>query len=465
MKTLAGTLVLVLGLGESGLAMARWCAHAGAAVRVADTRRQPPGLGALHDGVPHAEVVLGDFELSLLEGVGLVVVSPGLDFHGVVPQAARARGLQVVGEMTLFAAALDELDARRTTRIIAITGTNGKTTTTALTSALVAATGLDAVAAGNISPAALDVLLQRVTQGRALPQCWVLELSSFQLESMTGLTADAATVLNLSDDHLDRHGSMEAYAAIKARIFAGAGVQVLNRDDPRVAAMSLPGRRAIWFGAGVPDAATDFGLVSTDGGYLIMQGGQALADAGGMRLAGRHNALNALAALALGQAIGCPLAPMLDALRCFSGLPHRMQWVASRADGVRYYNDSKGTNVGATVAALEGLAEPVVLIAGGDGKGQDFLPLCAPLQRNGRAVVLIGRDGGRIAAALAGLALPVCRSGTLDEAVHAADALAQAGDAVLLSPACASLDMFRNYAERGCQFVEAVLRLPQVRPV
>ena len=464
MNTLAGTLVLVLGLGESGLAMARWCAHAGARLRVADSRDAPPGLDALRRRLPEAEVVLGEFDVALLEGVGLVAVSPGLDFNGLLLQSARDRGLTVVGEMTLFAEALETLNARRATRVVAITGTNGKTTTTALTAALIGATGLDTVAAGNISPAALDVLLERIEQDRSLPECWVLELSSFQLESMEGLVADAATVLNLSDDHLDRHGDMASYARIKARIFAGEGVQVLNRSDALVAAMSLPGREVIWFGSDRASGDKDFGLLDDNGTSWLACGGETLLDTSRMKIAGRHNAMNALAALALGRAIGCPIGRMLEALSRFTVLPHRMELVARRRDGVCYYNDSKGTNVGATVAALEGLDRPAVLIAGGDGKGQDFSPLREPLSRRGRAVVLIGRDALHIADALAGLDLPVRRSETLQLAVREADGLARPGDAVLLSPACASLDMFRNYADRGRQFVDAVLQLAEVSP-
>ena len=464
MITLKNAHVLVLGLGDSGLAMARWCAHAGARVRVADSRTAPPGLMPLTRCVPEAECVLGAFEHGLLAGVDLVAVSPGLDFASALLDEARRRGLPVVGEMSLFASALEGLDARRATRIIAITGTNGKTTTTALTAALVAACGIDVEAAGNISPAALDVLLARIEQGQGLPECWVLELSSFQLESMSGLAPDAATVLNLSEDHLDRHGDMASYAAIKARIFAGGGVQVLNRDDPVVAAMALADREIVWFGIGGPTRDTDFGVGADAQGESLMRGDRPLLAVAEFPLAGRHNLANALAALALGTAIGCPLEPMVAALRRFAGLPHRMALVARRGDGVCYYDDSKGTNVGATVAALEGLDTPVVLIAGGDGKGQDFTPLRQPLAARGRAVVLIGRDAVRIADALAGLALPVCMRDTLQQAVCEADRLAQPGDALLLSPACASLDMFRNYADRGRQFVEAVLQLPEVSP-
>ncbi len=465
MKTLSNLSVLVLGLGESGLAMARWCAYCGARVLVADSRQEPPGINVLRDSCPDIAVRTGEFEVSLLDGVELVAVSPGLDFHGFLPAEARRRGIPVLGELSLFAQALIDLDARRDTRILAITGTNGKTTTTALTAALVKACGLDAVAAGNISPAVLDVLRTRCESGKSLPDCWVLELSSFQLESMEGLAPDAATVLNVSDDHLDRHGDMVNYAQIKSRIFDGCAVQVLNRDDERVAAMARPGGHVISFGAETAPTDNDYGLLALDGRNSLYRGSRCLIDAAELPLQGTHNALNALAALALCEAIGCQLTPLLDALRSFKGLPHRMALVACRADGVRYYNDSKGTNVGATVAAMLGIQAPVVLIAGGDGKGQDFSPLRVAIQGRARGVVLIGRDADRVANALSGVEVLIKRCETLQQAVVEADALALAGDAVVLSPACASLDMFRNYADRGDQFATAVRDLPEVRAV
>lgn len=462
MRSLPRTLVLVLGIGESGLAMARWCAREGARLRVADTRADPPGLAALQQCVPDADVVLGPFSDALLDGVGLVALSPGIDLRDPLLVSARRLGIEIVGEMTLFADALERLDARAQCRVVAITGTNGKTTTTALAAALFRAGGLDAVAAGNISPAALAMLADRLDADRPLPACWVLELSSFQIESMQGLKADAATVLNVTDDHLDRHDDLERYAAIKARIFDGDGVQVLNRDDPRVAAMARPGRRVLRFGAGLPDTPADFGLEQHDGHGWLVRGTERLLRLDRMRLAGRHNATNALAALALGHAIGCALAPMLDALVAFDGLPHRMKHVGQRTDGVRFYDDSKGTNVGATLAALDGAQRPVVLIAGGEGKGQDFSVLRTAIECHARAVVLIGRDAHRIEAALAGLDVPIEHAQSMEEAVARAAALAVAGDLVMLSPACASLDMFRNYAHRGDVFADAVRALPEV---
>ena len=466
MSALTGTHVLVLGLGESGLAMARWCAMRGARVRVADSRAQPPGLDRLRQDAPLAELVTGDFSAEVLDGIGLVALSPGLDPRVGVALAARQRGIPIIGEMTLFAQALDELGVRANTRILAITGTNGKTTTTALTAALAQAAGLDAVAAGNISPAALDVLMERLEIGADLPECWVLELSSFQLETLAGLDPAAATVLNVTDDHLDRYADLGAYAAAKARIFDGTGVQVLNRDDACVQAMVRPGRRTIRFGGTAPLAADDYGIARIAGAPWLMRGTQALMGCADLRLAGRHNAVNALAALALCEGgLGLDPAGLLPALAAFRGLPHRVELVAERADGVRFFDDSKGTNVGATVAALDGMDCPVVLIAGGDGKGQDFAPLRPACVRQARAVVLIGRDAGRIEAALAGAGVVLEHAADLDAAVLRAAALARAGDAVLMSPACASLDMFRNYAHRAAVFVAAVQRLPGVRSI
>jgi UDP-N-acetylmuramoylalanine--D-glutamate ligase len=464
MSTRSDPFVLVLGLGESGLAMAQWCARQGARVRVADSRVEPPGLAALKASVPDAEIVLGGFDDALLQGVGRIALSPGIDARVPVLAKARQRAMPVVGEMTLFAEALDRLGARAGTRILAITGTNGKTTTTALTAALCRAAGLDAVAAGNISPAALTVLMDRLNRGESLPECWVLELSSFQLETAQGLDADAATVLNVSDDHLDRHGDMAAYAAVKARIFAGHGVQVLNRQDAHVVAMREPGRRMVSFGSDAPPDKDDYGIVTDANGAAWLACGSALLlRVAELQIAGAHNAANALAALALGRAIGLPFAPLLDGLKAFRGLPHRVEPIARRGDGVIFYDDSKGTNVGATLAALEGLGQKVVLIAGGDGKGQDFSPLRAAVARHARAVVLIGRDAAAIDAALNGSGVPTEFAADMDAAVARAADLAHGGDAVLLSPACASLDMFRNYAHRAEVFIAAVHRLPDVR--
>ncbi|MCB1951027.1 MAG: UDP-N-acetylmuramoyl-L-alanine--D-glutamate ligase [Zoogloeaceae bacterium] len=454
-----GKHVLVLGLGESGLALARWLAREGASVRVADSRANPPGADALRAALPDVPLTAGAFELSLLDGVDVLAISPGLDPRQPIVETARARGIPVTGEIQVFVDALTTLGAREHCRLIAITGTNGKTTTTALSTALCRAAGMDAVAAGNISPATLAVLLDRVVAGAALPDCWVLELSSFQLETVTDLHADAAAVLNISDDHLDRYDSLADYAATKARIFAGARIAVANRDDARVASM-LGDAAGCSFGLDAPRRVADYGIRD---GHLV-RGDEALLAIADMPVAGLHNAANALAALALCEAIGLPMARLLDGLRGFRGLAHRVERVGDRDDGVTYYDDSKGTNVGATIAALAGLQRSVLLIAGGDGKGQDFSPLREPVTRHARAVILIGRDGPQIAAALDGAGVPIEFADDLPRAVLRADALAQPGDAVLLSPACASFDMFRNYAHRADVFVEAVRALPRVVP-
>jgi len=467
---LSGKHVLVLGLGESGLAMTRWCLRNGAHVRVADTRLEPPALPLLRKLIAEgaqAEFHAGEFAKSLLEGIDMLALSPGLSPGMLVVFEARSRSIPVVGEIELFAQALRELGARdpdeqaRYAKVLAISGTNGKTTTTALTAHLCRCAGRDAEIAGNISPAALDALMSRLDAGR-LPEIWVLELSSFQLETMETLNADAATVLNVSDDHLDRYVDLDEYAIVKSRIFSGGGVQVLNRNDERVRKMARAGRWLVSFGLDAPGMLEDFGLRERAGEFWLVQGDHFLLPLAQLPLSGLHNAANILAALALCHAIGLPLARLVDGLKSFKGLPHRVEKVAD-IGGVGFFDDSKGTNVGATVAALEGqLAGPagkVVLIAGGDGKGQDFSPLRAAVRSHARGVVLIGKDADKIAAALGDCGVPMRYAKDMDAAVRAAAAVALAGDAVLLSPACASFDMFRNYVQRAEVFVAAVRAL------
>ncbi|MDR2153535.1 MAG: UDP-N-acetylmuramoyl-L-alanine--D-glutamate ligase [Burkholderiaceae bacterium] len=487
--------VLILGLGVSGLAMARWCAAQGARVTVADTREAPPGLQALSEQAPQARFIAGPLDARLLDDASLRAVcrSPGLapaDVASLV-QAARERGLPVWGELDLFTQALADLRAERgyAPKLIAITGTNGKTTVTALTGQLLARAGLLAATAGNIGPSLLDTLSERL-RGDALPQVWVLELSSFQLEGNTSFEPTVATVLNVTQDHLDWHGDMAAYAAAKARVFGALGAMVLNRDDPRVSAMrpQAPAkgkgpkpapRRIITFGAGMPTEPGDFGIEMVNGMAWLVRALEAdetqrrrkgadtgseielhlqrLMPADALRIRGRHNAVNALAALALAVSVGCPLGPMLYGLREYRGEPHRLESIGV-LDGVEYFDDSKGTNVGATVAALQGLGaeRQLVVILGGEGKGQDFAPLREPLTRHARAALLIGRDAGLIRAALDGAGVPLIDADSLEQAVDLARERARAGDAVLLSPACASLDMFRDYAHRAEVFRAAV---------
>lgn len=513
MNALQGQTVLVLGLGESGLAMARWCAGHGAQVRVWDSRDTPPQAAALGEAVPQATLSGGTLDEAALDGVQRVLKSPGLAPHderiALLLQAARARGIVVQGELALFTEALADLKAERgyAPRLLAVTGTNGKTTTTALTALLVERAGKRVAAAGNIGPTLLDTLAAVLQSEDGLPEVWVLELSSFQLDGIEGFEPDAAAVLNVTQDHLDWHGSMEAYAEAKAHVFGRHAIMVVNRDDARVAAMvpqrpapevsrtsGKVGKAPKWvprnvcsFGLDAPAWPGDFGLVEQSGMAWLVRALpldekprkgevpeihlQQLMPADALRIRGRHNAANALAALALATAIGAPLAPMLHALRDYRGEAHRVEPVAI-VGGVEAFDDSKGTNVGATVAALEGLGAEkapgkLVVILGGDGKGQDFSPLAAPLARYARAAALIGRDAPALQAALAptldDIGVPLRHHDTLQAATAWGFAQARPGDALLLSPACASLDMFRNYAHRAEVFIAEVQRIAAER--
>jgi UDP-N-acetylmuramoylalanine--D-glutamate ligase len=499
MKYLQGLTVLVLGLGDSGLAMARWCARFGSQVRVWDSREAPPQREALREAVPGASFSSAPLAADAIAGVQLVLKSPGLapqdERIAPVLDAARDTALAVQGELDLFVRALQDLEAERgyAPQVLAVTGTNGKTTTTALTALLVERAGRRVASAGNIGPTMLDTLAQALDAGEPLPDVWVLELSSFQLAGARGFEPSAAVVLNVSQDHLDWHGSMVAYAAAKARIYGERSLMVINRDDPLVEAMvpspaAVKGakgraakpvaRRVVRFGLDAPERPGDFGMVVDNGmAWLVraLEGDetirrakdeeeeihlQRLMPADALRLRGRHNAANALAALALATGIGCPLAPMLHGLREYGGEPHRVELIAS-VNGIEAFDDSKGTNVGATVAALRGLGADkaparLVVILGGDGKGQDFKPLAAPVTQHARAVALIGRDADLIRAALEGTGVPLQRHATLEEATHWCFHEARVGDAVLLSPACASLDMFRDYKHRAEVFVDEV---------
>lgn len=440
---LCGQHILVLGLGESGLAMSRWCVQNGATVRVADTRIHPPYL----DQLKNCEFRSGEFEKTLLEGIDIVALSPGLSGGLMIVLHAHAASIPVVGEIEFFAQGLRNLSSLAP--VIAITGTNGKTTTTALTGHLIASTARRVGVAGNISPSLLTALMND-----PLPDAWVLELSSFQLETARSLNAAAATVLNISDDHLDRYIDLDDYASAKSRIFAGDGVQVLNRQDERVRRMALADRRLITFGLDAPGDEQDFGLRDS----WIMQGDRRLLPLAELPLAGLHNAANAMAALALCSGIGFDPVSLVPALKNFCGLPHRVEKIAE-INKITYYDDSKGTNVGATVAALQGMGGKVVVILGGEGKGQDFSPLREAVRNHARAVVLIGRDGPIIGTAVENCGVPVLSGQDMNDAVRISTDVAVSGDAVLLSPACASFDMFRNYEHRAQVFREAVLQL------
>jgi len=455
MTSLRDKTVLVLGLGETGLSLARYLGAQGARLCVADSRMEPPGIATLRSELPQAEVHCGPFGDELLQGIDRIAISPGVPLAEPFVQRAIARGIPVEGDIELLAQQLATNNYRRNTKVIAITGANGKTTTTSMVGAMCAAAGLDTQVAGNISPAVLDALRERSQQ----PQVWVLELSSFQLETTYTLAADAAVVLNVTEDHLDRYaGSMDAYAAAKARIFQGNGVQVVNRDDARSEAMRIAGRRQVSFGLSMPASENDWGIKREGEVIWLMQGAQKIMRADELQVSGLHNVANALAALALCRALGMPLAPLVNALRAFRGLPHRVEKVAE-VKGITYYDDSKGTNVGATEAALKGLGKPAVVILGGDGKGQDFSPLKEAVAQHARAAVLIGRDAPLIEQAINGCGRPVLKARDMDEAVRISTAHAQSGDAVLMSPACASFDMYKNYLQRAEVFIAAVRKL------
>ncbi|HYF57893.1 MAG TPA: UDP-N-acetylmuramoyl-L-alanine--D-glutamate ligase [Burkholderiaceae bacterium] len=522
--------MLVAGLGESGLAIARWATLRGATVTVADSRETPPQLDALRAACPDARFVGGGFDAALLADVDLVGWSQGLSplVGAAAPlhDAAVAAGIPVWGELEFFAREFARLRATgHEGRLVAITGTNGKTTTTRLVGHLCRQAGLRVAVAGNISPAALDALREAIEHDD-LPQVWVLELASYQLALSESFAADAATVLNLTQDHLDWHGSMPGYLAAKQRIYAPGTVCVFNRDDPltvpgatladpsdapaqadpaederlskaeRLAARRAAARAAkaaaeeraaieaaravASFGLDAPVSAPAYGVVRDGGLAWLVEAVRdddaapagrrrrddapvrlkRLMPADALRIRGAHNQANALAALALARAVGVPMAAMLHGLRTFEGEPHRCELVAVIRD-IEWYDDSKGTNVGATVAALSGLGKPAVLIAGGDGKGQDFSPLAPAVARHAAAVMLIGRDAPAIRAALEATGVPMHDCATLEDAVSLASRTVRAGQAVLLSPACASFDMFRNYGHRAEVFVGAVRRVAE----
>lgn len=457
---LSGKTILVLGLGDTGLSCARWLAARGAQVSVADNRAVPPHAARLAELLPQVPLYTGAFDDAQLQSAELLVVSPGVPLTEPALARAIAAGIEAVGDVELFARAIHALNAQRASsadssgpmRMLAITGSNGKSTVTAMSGDMCRMAGLVACVAGNIGLPVLDALIEIELGIAPAPQVWVLELSSFQLETTSSLNADAATVLNLSEDHMDRYPDMEAYAAAKARIFSGNGVQVVNRDDARSLAMVQPGRRVVSFGLDRSPRDENFGLCEDE----LCRGGDMLMPLSALPVAGLHNAANALAALALTRSLGLPMEALLRGLLHFQGLPHRVEKVAE-IEGVTWYDDSKGTNVGATEAALYGMGKrKAVVILGGDGKGQDFSPLKAAVKANARAVVLIGRDAPLIETALAGSGVDICRAASMEDAVEQAQRLALPGDAVLLSPACASFDMFRNYIHRAEVFIDAV---------
>lgn len=444
--------VLVLGLGDTGLSALHWLHRQGARLSVADTRETPPGVAVLEAELPSVKLYKGAFVDAVFNDTEIIVISPGVSMAEPTVQAAIKRGLPVVGDVELFAQYKPA-----SAKVIAITGSNGKSTVTTLVGEMCKAAGLKTVVAGNIGLPVLDTLNGDV------PDVYVLELSSFQLETTSSLNANAATVLNISEDHMDRYNGLDDYAKAKARVFFGKGVQVINRQDAWSMGMALQGHTVVTFGLDEVANNSDFGLATQANITQLMRGSKALLPTTEMKIAGLHNAMNALAAMALCEAIGVPQVAMLKGLREYKGLPHRVEWVADVAS-VAFYDDSKGTNVGATYAALKGLLGPndtkkIVLIVGGDAKGQDFSPLADIVEKNARAVVLIGRDASLIETALRRTRVDLINAESMEAAVKTAFGLAKAGDAVLLSPACASFDMFRNYVHRAEVFVKSVKAL------
>ena len=467
MATAQQVSTLIVGLGKTGLACARFLQAQHIPYAVTDSRDVPPGLWELKALNPSVQLTLAGFNESALDGITQLVVSPGVSLQEPFIQTAMAHGIEVIGDIELFARHADA-------PVLAITGSNGKSTVTTLIGRMAEQADLTVQVGGNLGTPALDLLLKSHAAEQKTDY-YILELSSFQLEATESLNARAAVVLNVSPDHMDRYDDLAGYAAAKQRAYGGDGVMIVNRDDAQVLAMAQqalvlnPARRVIGFTLQKPVAdefcSDVFGIVQQQGqGWLAFgsrsSGAQPLLPLSELRIAGRHNVANALAALALGFAMDLPMDAMLQALREFSGLPHRMQWVAE-IDGVNWYNDSKGTNVGATVSAIEGMPGPKLLIAGGEGKDADFSPLRAAVTNNNvHSVILIGRDADLIAAAI-GDAAVVKRADSLEKAVRKAHELTRAGDSVLLSPACASFDMFNNYEHRGEVFVTTVLSLAQ----
>lgn len=434
---------IVVGLGKSGMSLVRFLANRGIAFAVADTRENPPELATLRRDYPQVEVRCGELDVDFLCRADELYVSPGLALASPALQQAAARGVKLSGDIELFA-------RNAKAPIIAISGSNAKSTVTTLVGEMAVAAGKRVAVGGNLGTPALDLLDDAI-------ELYVMELSSFQLETTDQLNAEVATVLNVSEDHMDRYSGLPAYHLAKHRIFRGARQVVVNRQDALSRPLPMENVPCWTFGLNVPDFK-GFGLREENGEKYLAFEFQTLMPVRELKIRGAHNQSNALAALALGHAAGLPFDAMLASLRTFAGLAHRCQWLRER-DGVSWYDDSKATNVGAALAAIEGLGADIdgklVLVAGGDGKGADFSALRAPVAAHCRAVVLLGRDAERLAQAL-GDSVPLIRVSSLDEAVQQGAALAQPGDAVLLSPACASLDMFKNFEERGRLFAQAV---------
>ncbi len=439
------TRTLIVGLGATGFSCARFLVRQGVDVAVTDSRQRPPALADLQRELPEVAVFMGGFDADAFARAQRIVVSPGVSLRHPLIVDAQRRGIEIIGDIELFA-------RNAAAPVVGITGSNGKSTVTTLVAAMARYAGRDVRIGGNIGTPALDLLSEEE------PDLYVLELSSFQLETVQNLRCTAATVLNVSPDHLDRYDSVDAYTLAKKRIYWGAASRVVNRDDPVAAALAADRGLTISFGLDRPDGE-NFGVEEAVDGSWIVKGAERWFAIAKLRMPGRHNLANALAALALGDAVGLPAQAMLHILSEFQGLPHRTQWVTER-HGVQWFNDSKATNIGAALAAIQGLEGPLVLIAGGQGKGADFDELAAGMDEQVKAVVLLGEAAGEIELALRGR-IPTQHADTMTDAVRRAAALAVSGDSVLLSPACASFDMFDGYQQRGELFMEAVKGLPR----
>lgn len=497
MKSLKHQNVMILGLGISGLAMARWCLQYGATVTVVDSRVNPPQLNQLKVELPQAHFVCSQFQPALLENVKFdyLLVSPGIkpaDINELL-SIAKDKSIRTGNELTLFILALHDLKELEAYKpnVLAITGTNGKTTVTSLTGKLVACVNMTVAIAGNIGPSLLDTLSESIKSAE-LPQVWVLELSSFQLNDVIDFEPTAGVVLNVTQDHLDWHEEMSSYIGAKSHVYGTQAMMVINRDDEVVMGMLASARKInknrkfCTFGTDLPNRLGDYGLESVNGMTWLVRATsfddvivkkqrsliespielsmQRLMPTDALQLRGQHNMLNALAALSLLESVGCSISRVLYGLREYKGEPHRVESIGI-FNGIEYFDDSKGTNVGATVAAISGLgiARKIVVILGGDGKGQDFSPLIDVVSRFARAVVFIGKDKTIIADILKQVDVPKASVDSMAQAVLAAEKFSQNGDAVLLSPACASLDMFDNYEHRGREFHTEVIALDKKR--
>jgi UDP-N-acetylmuramoylalanine--D-glutamate ligase len=432
---------LIVGLGKTGISCARFLADHNGMFSVTDSRKDPPGLEYLREHLPDVVVYTGGFRRDAFDAAEQLLISPGVSRHEPMIDGTIKRGIPVMGDIEVFAGQVSS-------PVIAITGSNGKSTVTSMVADMARQSGVNARVGGNLGTPALDL----IDEDEA-PELYILELSSFQLESTFSLNAVAAVVLNVSEDHMDRYQDIDSYSAAKQRIYHGDGIKVINADDPRVTAMVKPGDRVVRFTL-QPPAEGEFGVCHDDTSAWLCKGSMKLIAVDQLRVVGQHNTANALAALALGEAVGFSFADMTAALKEFRGLPHRCQWL-KQAGGVNWYNDSKATNVGAMLASVGGMPGNIVLIAGGDGKGADFTPLRDALAGKVKAMILLGRDADRIAASVNG-AIPSIRVGDMHEAVARAMQAASPGDSVMLSPACASFDMYRNFEERGEDFMQIV---------